>query len=80
MAQTLTIRLEEDDRQTLEAAARSQGKGLSTFVRDLAEAEALRLRRKAIRDGGEAVVSYLAGHAPAQAELETYGTPIGEIP
>jgi uncharacterized protein (DUF1778 family) len=80
VADTLTIRLDERDRKTLEAAARRQGTGLSAFVRDLAEAEARRLRRAAIRADGDRVVAYLVEHPKAQAELETYGTPLGELP
>ena len=80
MADTLTIRLDARDREVLEAAARQQGTGLSAFVRDLAEAEARRLRRAAIRAEGERVVGYLAEHHEAQAELETYGTPIADLP
>jgi len=64
MAETLTIRLEERDR----------------VIRDLAEAEARRLNRAAIRADGERVVAYLEQHPQAKAELETYGTPIGNLP
>jgi uncharacterized protein (DUF1778 family) len=78
MAATLTIRLDEPDREILETAARRHGLGLSAFVRDLAEAEARRLRRAAIRSDGDRVVSYLLDRPEAQAELEAYGTPIGE--
>jgi len=46
---TLTIRLSDADRATLEAQAASRGEGISTLVRDLAEAEARRLRRAATR-------------------------------
>ena len=80
MAGTLTIRLDPGDREVLEAAARQAGTGLSAFVRDLAEEEAHRLRRAAIRAGGQRVVAHLAEHPDAQAELDTYGTPIGELP
>jgi uncharacterized protein (DUF1778 family) len=80
MAETLTIRLEERDREILEAEARQHGTGLSTFVRTLAEAEARRLRRAAIRADGERIVAYLATHPEAQVELESYGTPISELP
>jgi hypothetical protein len=80
MAQTLTIRLEERDRIVLEAAARRHGIGLSAFIRDLAEAEARRLTRESIRADGERVVAYLEQHPQAQAELELYGTPIGDLP
>jgi uncharacterized protein (DUF1778 family) len=80
MADTLSIRLEAGDRQTLEDAARRQGTGLSAFIRALAQAEARRLRREAIRADGDRVVAYLEEHPEAKAELETYGTPIGELP
>ncbi len=80
MAETLTIRLGERARAVLEAAARQNGTGLSTFIRDLAEAEARRLSREAIRAEGERIVSYLDQHPQAQAELEVYGTPIGDLP
>lgn len=80
MAKTVTIRLEERDRAVLEAAARRNGTGLSSFIRDLADAEARRLTREAIRADGERVVSYLKQHPSSQAELETYGTPIGNEP
>jgi uncharacterized protein (DUF1778 family) len=80
MAQTLTIRLEERARVVLEEAARRNGTGLSAFIRDLAEAEARRLSREEIRADGERVVAYLEQHPQAQAELETDGTPIGDIP
>jgi len=80
MADTLTIRLEDRDREVLEAAARQHGTGLSAFIRDLAEAEARRLRREAIRADGARIVAYLDQHPEAQAELQTYGTPIGELP
>jgi uncharacterized protein (DUF1778 family) len=78
MADTLTIRLERRDRDTLEAAARHHGVGLSAFVRDIAEAEARRIRRAEIRAEGEKVVSYLLDHPEAQTEIEMYGTPIDE--
>ncbi len=39
-----------------------------------------RLSREAIRAEGERVVAYLEQHPQARAELETYGTPIGDLP
>ena len=80
MAGTLSVRLAPEDRSVLEDAARKQGKGLSTFVRDLAEAEARRVRREAIREEGQHVVAHLARHPEARAELEEIGTPLGEQP
>lgn len=76
----MTIRLDPDDRAALEAAARERGKGLSAFMRELAHAEARRVRREAIRADGERVVAHLAEHAEAGAELEELGTPQTDLP
>lgn len=80
VAETLTIRLEQFDRDVLELAARKRGLGLSGFIRALAEAEASRLRREAIRADGDRVVSYLLENAEASAELGAYGVPQAELP
>jgi hypothetical protein len=80
MAETLSIRLDDRDREILEAEAQRSGTGLSSFIRALAETEARRLRNAAIRSEGEPVVAYLATNPAARQELETYGTPIGELP
>lgn len=79
MAETLSIRLDADDRAALEAVARAQGKGLSAFVRELAEAEARRARRAAIRADGDRVVAHLNAHPQARAELEEIGTPLTDL-
>lgn len=79
MARTLSIRLDEKDREALETAARGQGKGLSEFVRELAEAEARRVRREAILAEGERVVAHLATHPVAQNELDEIGTPLSDL-
>jgi uncharacterized protein (DUF1778 family) len=80
MAETLTIRLKEDDRTVLEVAAREQGKGLSTLVREIAEAEARRIRREAVQAEGRRVVAWLAEHPEAREELDEIGAPLGELP
>lgn len=80
MAKTLTIRLDADDRAALEAAARGRGKGLSAFVREIAEAEARRVRRDAIRADGDRVVAHLAHRPDARTELDDLGTPIADLP
>jgi uncharacterized protein (DUF1778 family) len=80
MTGTLTIRLNAEDRAALEAAAHGQGKGLSAFVREMAEAEARRVRREAIREDGDRVVAHLAGHLEARSELDELGTPLTDIP
>jgi len=80
VADTLTIRLDADDRAALEAAARRQGKGLSAFIRELAEAEARRVRREEIRADGDRVVAHLAAHPEARAELDEIGAPLTDLP
>lgn len=75
MAETVTIRLRGVDRDTLEHEARERGQGLSTLLRDLAEAEAGRLRRLAIRADGQDVIDYLKNSPAARRELEDLGTP-----
>lgn len=80
MAETLTIRLGADDRAALEAVARGQGKGLSAFIRELAEAEARRVRRNAIRADGDRVVAHLAAHPGARVEFDEIGTPLNDLP
>jgi len=80
MTKTLTIRLGIDDRRALEAAAREQGKGLSAFVREIAETEARRVRRESIRADGERVMAHLAAHPQARSELEELGTPLTDLP
>jgi len=79
MAETLTIRLDTEDRTALETAARGQGKGLGTFVRELAEAEAGRLRREAIRADGDRVMVHLSEHPEARREFEELGTPLTDL-
>ncbi|HVX20198.1 MAG TPA: DUF1778 domain-containing protein [Acidimicrobiales bacterium] len=80
MAETLTIRLDAEDRAALEAAARERGKELSAFIREIAEAEARRVRREAIRADGDRVVAYLAEHPAARRELDELGTPLTDLP
>lgn len=80
MAETLTIRLDADDRAVLEAAARRQGKGLSAFVREMAEAAARQVRREAIRADGDRVVAHLAEDSEARSELDALGTPLTDLP
>lgn len=80
MAETLTIRLDADDRAVLEVAARRQGKGLSAFVRELAEAAARQVRREAIRADGDRVMAHLAEHPEARSELDELGTPHADLP
>jgi uncharacterized protein (DUF1778 family) len=80
MAETLTIRLNAADRAVLESAARSQGKGLSAFIREMAEAAARQARRDTIRADGDHVMAHLAQHPEARRELDELGTPLADPP
>jgi uncharacterized protein (DUF1778 family) len=80
MAATLTIRLNTDDRAVLAAAARRQGKGLSAFVREIAEAAARQVRRETIRADGDRVIAHLAEHPEARSEVDELGTPLADLP
>ena len=80
MAETLTIRLDADDRAVLEAAARRQGKGLSAFIREMAEAAARQVRRETILADGQRVMAHLAKHPEARSELDELGTPPADLP
>lgn len=80
MGDTLSIRLDDADRETLERVAKLRGAGISAFIRELAHGEAVRIRREEIRAEGERVVAYLADHPEAAAELDEYGTPQSTLP
>ncbi len=80
MADTLTIRLDAEDRAVLETAAREQGKGLSAFVREIAEAAARQVRRDMVRADGERVMAYLRANPEAESELDELGTPLTDLP
>jgi len=71
--------LDPDDREALEAAACEQGKRLFTLVRGVAQAEAVRLRREAIRAESDRVVGHAAEHAQARDGLDEIGTPLGDL-
>jgi hypothetical protein len=73
----LSVRLDEEVRAILGAEAEMRGIGLSTYLRQLAEAEAVRLRRERIRAASEAVAHHIASSAEAREFSEDWGTPSG---
>ncbi|MGH2862477.1 MAG: DUF1778 domain-containing protein [Solirubrobacteraceae bacterium] len=77
MTRTLTIRLSEADRAVLESAARARGEGVSTLVRDLATAEARRLRLAAVREQLDRFSALASDDPQLSAEMEamTSGQP-----
>lgn len=70
MGKPISVRLEAQIQSTLEAAARARGIGLSTYLRELAEREATRVRRERIRAQSAAVGAYVAGSVEGRAFYE----------
>lgn len=75
MGHPVSVRLDEAVQATLEDAASERGVGLSTYLRELATAEARRVRRERIRAQSRAVAEYVASSPEAQAFYEDWGTP-----
>jgi hypothetical protein len=71
MGVPISIRLDDDVRDELEAQARLRGVGLATLLRDLATQAARQARRDRIRQASEKI----AGTQAAKAFYEDWGTP-----
>ena len=78
MGHPVSVRLDNDVQVTLEAAAKERGVGLSTYLRELAEVEARRVRRERIRAQSRAVGAYVASSPEGQAFYQDWGTPAAE--
>ncbi len=75
MSAPISIRLDSDVRQTLEDEARSRHLGLSSYLREVATAEARRVRRERIRQQSRTVGAYVASSPEARTFYEGVGTP-----
>jgi hypothetical protein len=75
MAAPVSVRLDDDVRQTLEAEARARHLGLSTLLRQIANEAAARLRRDRIRRQSRAVGEYVARTPEAAVFYDEWGTP-----
>jgi hypothetical protein len=78
VAAPVSVRLDDDVRQTLEAEARARHIGLSTYLRQIAGETAARLRRERIRVQSRAVGEYVAQSAEADAFYQDWGMPTFE--
>ncbi len=78
MGHPVSVRLDNDVQATLEDAARERGVDLSTYLRELAEIEAKRVRRERIRAQTRAVGAYVASSPEGRAFYEGWGTPSAE--
>lgn len=75
MGVPISIRLDDDVRNELEALARAQGVGLATLLRNLATEAARESRRMRIRDASAEVGRHVEASPTARAFYEAWGTP-----
>jgi hypothetical protein len=75
MAAPVSVRLDDDVRETLEVEARARHIGLSTYLRQIAIETAARLRKERIRAQSRVVGEYVASSAEAAAFYDEWGTP-----
>jgi hypothetical protein len=75
MAAPISIRLDEEVRETLAAEARARNIGLATLLRQIAKDAARQVKRKRIREQSEAVGRYVASHPEVKEFCEFWGTP-----
>jgi GNAT superfamily N-acetyltransferase len=75
MSAPISIRLDDDVRDQLEAEARSRGIGLATLLREVATAAARDAKRARIRRASAAVAAHIAASAEGQAFYDEWGMP-----
>jgi hypothetical protein len=75
MAAPISVRLDDDVRETLEVEARARHVGLSTYLRQIAIEAAARLRRERIRAQSRKVGEYMADSPKAARFYDDWGTP-----
>lgn len=78
MGAPVSVRLDDEVRQMLEAEARTKGVGLSAYLRQIAEEEARRVRNRRIREESDRVAAYVASNPEAREFFEFWGTPRAE--
>lgn len=75
MSSPISIRLDADVRETLEAEARAHGIGLATYLRDLARQAARDIRRARIRQQSAAVARHIENDPDARRFAEDWSKP-----
>jgi predicted transcriptional regulator len=75
MAAPISIRLDDEVRETLQAEARARNIGLATLLRQIAKDAARQVKRKRIREQSEAVGRYVASNPEAREFCKFWGTP-----
>ena len=71
----ISIRLNDDVRETLEAEAKARGLGLATLPREIAANAARDVRRARIKAESAAVGRFVAGNPDARAFIDALGRP-----
>jgi GNAT superfamily N-acetyltransferase len=79
MGMPISVRLDDDVRDELEAQARARGIGLATLLRDLATEAAREARRTRIRAASAAIGRRVAEDPEARAFFEEWGTPSADV-
>ncbi len=79
MGAPISIRLDDDVRDELEAQARRDGVGLSAPLREVATRAARDVRRARIRAASEHVAAHVAGSAEGRTFHEDWGTPRPDV-
>jgi predicted transcriptional regulator len=75
VAAPISIRLDDEVRETLEAEARARNIGLATLLRQIAKEAARQVKRKRIREQTAAVGRHVASSPEAAEFSEFWGTP-----
>jgi hypothetical protein len=75
----VSVRLDDKTQTLLEDAAHARGIGLSTYLREIATAEAKRVRAERIREQSRAVAAYVRSSKEAQEFYRDWGTPTAII-
>lgn len=79
MTAPISIRLDPDVRETLEAEAHGKGIGLATYLRELAKQAARDVRRARNRADSERVAVHMASNPESKAFYEDWGTPTADL-
>jgi hypothetical protein len=74
MGAPISVRLDQEVQETLEAEARRRQIGLSKLLRQIAAEAARQVKRERIRQQSEAVGRYVASSPEAQEFFEDWGT------
>lgn len=73
MADPISVRLDDKATEIVKAEAARRGIGLSTYIRDLVNEEAKRLRKARIRARTKEIAAYIESNPEAREFIEDWG-------